>query len=219
MSGNDARGHDERRHADGLGVDAERELRSSSRCRRARPRTPRPGSTPPCAQTSSRQLAAASVQASSRRRSRAVGSSIVAEMRVITSAPKGCWRLSIDAHRDGRARREVEQRGDDGRRAEVEGDARADARSCRPGSTSIRRSSTTHAGDAEVGARAGRAGGGAARRRSTRSSRSSIASSRRSRSVRWSCERRLVELDVALLQRRAAGSPGGRRRRSPPSAA
>ena len=90
-----SRGHDEGRHADRLGIDAERELRHRRVAgerdlvdllgldRRLRRRPPRPAP-------------AASRPRASRSRSSASASSIVAEMRVITSAPNGCWRLSIE---------------------------------------------------------------------------------------------------------------------------
>ena len=138
-----ARGrHDERRDAERLRVDAEGQLRSSSRCRRGRPRRPRSSVDPAL-------LADLARRARSRCRARlrvsrasVSGSIIVALIRVITSPPNGCCLLSIDAHRDRRAGDQVEQGRDDGRRAEVEGDARAGARVVSPASTSIRMSST-----------------------------------------------------------------------------
>ena len=78
----------------------------SSRCRPARSRRPRAASTSPSSQTSC--ASASSVErARPHSRSSASGSSIVAEMRAITSAPKGCWRLSFDAPPPG-SRAEVD---------------------------------------------------------------------------------------------------------------
>ena len=58
------------------------------------------GSTPPCSQTSC--ASPSSVSCARRcRRSSACRSSIVAEMREMTSAPNGCWRFSIDATATG----------------------------------------------------------------------------------------------------------------------
>ena len=101
------RGHDERRDAERLGVDAEhqrghrgvagqRDLVDLVR-RRRRPRRAR------------RRSSSASVSwAASRSRSAACGSIIVALIRVITSPPNGCCLLSIDATAAGRAGRGVD---------------------------------------------------------------------------------------------------------------
>ena len=130
----------------------------------------------------------------------ASGSIIVALIRVITSAPKGCCGLSIDATATGvpvaRSSRVAttvvvpRSKAMPNRRSVVS-----------PGSTSIEHVVDDHRGDLVVGLRAARAAEPAQRGRSTRSSRSSSASSSRSRSVRWSARRRLGQLHVALLHR------------------
>ena len=105
--------------------------RSSWRCRPARPRRPRAGSTPPSAQHLAGQLGQR-LPAPGRAAGRAAaGSIIVALIRVITSPPKGCCLLSIEADRGRRAGRGVEQRRHDGGGAEVEGDREPARRWCR----------------------------------------------------------------------------------------
>ena len=142
------------------------------------------GSIPPSAQTSSASACSVSAERL-RRRSRAFGSSIVAEMREITSAPNGCCLFSIE--RTARGVPVVTSR----RVATTVVVPRSNAIACwcavvSPGSTSMSRSSTTTAVTRKSDCR--RTGGS---RRSTpasaRSSRSSTASWSRSKSVRWSC--------------------------------
>ena len=117
----------------------------------------------------------------------------------MTSAPNGCCRFSIDRDRHRRAGRQVEQRGD--RRSSSRGRTRSrgGARSCR---RARRRSAGRRTTTPSPVVRSSRSTFG--RRRSTpastRSSRSSTASRSRSRSVPLIGERRLVELDVPLLQ-------------------
>ena len=107
------------------------------------------------------------------------------------------------AHRRGLAGLEVEQVRDDGRRAEVEREREAARRSCRPARRRASRSSQSTAVTLPVG-RAQRAGRAVRTRSSgTRSSTSSIAASTRSRSERLVLERRLRQLEEALLHGRA----------------
>ncbi len=153
------------------------------------------------ARTPRRRAPAASRRRASRRRSSASGSSIVAEMREITSAPNGCCLLSIERTATG---------------VPVPTSSSVATTVVVPRSKAIACSALGRvagldvdqqvvdddAGDPVVGLRAGRAAAAAARSASTRSSRSSIASRRRCEVGALVGERRLVELDVALLQGR-----------------
>ena len=209
------RGHHERRDAERLGVDARGPARSSWRCRRARPRRPRRGSTPASAQHLARSARPASRGRAAAAGGSASGSIIVALIRVITSPPNGCCLLSIEAHRDRRAGGEVEQRGDDGGGAEVEGD-RVAAVGGVAGLDVDQGLVDDHRGHLEVGLRAAPSAAGAARAGRAVSSRSSIASSSRCQVGALVLQGRLGRARRTASAPPAAGSPGGRRRRSRP---
>ena len=124
-------GHDERRHADRLGIDAEQRAASSSRCRRARPRRPRRARRSPCSQhlgdeVGERAPARGPAASAEHRRVHHRGRDAADDVGAV-----GLLAVEDRAHGDGRAGREVEQRRDDRRRAEVERDAEHARRSCR----------------------------------------------------------------------------------------
>ena len=93
-------GHDERRDAERLGVDAQGEVRSWWRCRRPRPRRPRSGRPRPARTPTGPARRASREPARSADRARP-GPSSSALIRVITSAPNGCCLLSIEATATG----------------------------------------------------------------------------------------------------------------------
>ena len=121
----------------------------------------------------------------------------------MTSAPKGCCRFSIERTATGRAGGEVEQRRDDRRGAEVEGDGEAARRWCRRARRAISTSSTTTAVTFQSALRSARGSVAQHAERDARRRGPRCASARRSASLRWSVRRRLVQLEVALDDGRA----------------
>ena len=158
-----------------------------------------------------------SVSCASRCRGERVSSIIVAEMREITSAPKGCCLLSIERTASGRAVDEVEQRRDHRGGAEVERDrvaalgrvARLDVD--QPVVDDHRR-------DLPVRRRAA-SRRACARRRARPAGRSRRSRPARARGRRAGPPRRARPARGSASSPPAAGSRAGRRRRAPPSAA
>ena len=205
------RGHDERRHADGLGVDAEREL-GHRRVAGERDLVDVAGLDlslrahllGELLHRLAGQVAEAVERLGIEHRRRDAGDHVGAE---------GLLAVEHRPHRDRRARREVEQGGDDGRRPEIEGD-RVQTPGRVPGldvdeeivgddACHAEAGGAQHAREAAQHARAPRAGRGRPSRRAGARGRCA--------DPRASARRAPRSASAAT----GAGSPGARRRRSP----
>ena len=209
-TGGVARRHDERRDAERLGVDAERErghrgvagdgdLVDLGRVDAALARTPR-------AASSASVSCAAALQPVERlgvhHRRADPGDHVAAERLLL---------VEHRAHRDRRAGGQVEQRRDDGRGAEVEGDRVAAARSCR---RARRRSAPRRRSTAVTLKSAARSTVGS-RRSTCRSTRAARGRRSRRAAARGRCAGPPASARPARRSASAppgAGSPGGRRR-------
>ena len=173
------------------------------------------GLTPPSSQTACASSSSA-WWASRVSRSRARSSIMIALMRVMTSAPNALLRVEHRLHRHRRARRQVEQRRDDRRRAEVEGDAeQAPARVAR---LDVDEHVVDHdRGHLVVASRAAPAQGAGARAGPDAARGRRGSPSRRSRSVVWSARASARSARRSASAPQAGGSPFARRRPSLPS--